>query len=192
MKTENRSDWCCLPTEPTPELIAKVCNHGVWSEQEVRNLYSDIVAAAHTLEPVAVKRHDANCHMVGPSDGGRVWIEELTDIPVGTKLYTSPMSQSRIPMDIYHTLLDTPKAHYTFSIVADTGYESTTEGTCSVQQYSDVMAVLHGDSGQPLTRDRVKELVRRVTGHPAGDSLIGHEQLLQFALLVQRETGGRS
>lgn len=85
-----------------------------------------------------------------------------------------------------------PMAHYKLSIVSNTGYEATTEGTCSPQQYSDVMAVLHGGSGQPLTRDRVKELVRRITGHPAGDSLVGHEQLLQFALLVQRETGGKS
>jgi hypothetical protein len=41
-------------------------------------------------EPVAVKQHDPDIHMVGPNDGGRVWIEELSPIPVGTKLYTRP------------------------------------------------------------------------------------------------------
>jgi hypothetical protein len=41
-------------------------------------------------EPVAVKQHDPDIHMVGPNDGGRVWIEELSPIPVGTKLYTEP------------------------------------------------------------------------------------------------------
>jgi len=41
-------------------------------------------------EPVAVKQHDPDIHMVGPNDGGRVWIEELSPIPVGTKLYAAP------------------------------------------------------------------------------------------------------
>jgi len=41
-------------------------------------------------EAVAVKQHDPNIHMVGPNDGGRVWIEELSPIPVGTKLYAAP------------------------------------------------------------------------------------------------------
>lgn len=41
-------------------------------------------------EPVAVKRHDPDVHMVGPSDGGSRWIEELTHIPDGTLLYATP------------------------------------------------------------------------------------------------------
>ena len=48
-------------------------------------------------EPVAIKRHDPNIHVVGPSDGGRVWIEELQPIPVGTKLYAAPPSPAPQP-----------------------------------------------------------------------------------------------
>ena len=44
-----------------------------------------------------MKKHDPDIHMVGPNDGGRVWIEELSPIPVGTKLYAAPPRRETEP-----------------------------------------------------------------------------------------------
>lgn len=35
-----------VPVEPSDEFVRRVTNHGVWTAQEVRNLYDDIIAAA--------------------------------------------------------------------------------------------------------------------------------------------------
>jgi hypothetical protein len=35
-------------------------------------------------------------------------------------------------------------ANYTLTIEADSGYESTTEGRCTAEQYGQAMAALHG------------------------------------------------
>jgi hypothetical protein len=46
----------------------------------------------------------------------------------------------------------TPMARYTFHIVADSGYESTTEGECTLSQYRMAMAALHGALAEPERR----------------------------------------
>lgn len=38
--------WKLLPVEPSDEFVKRVQNSGVWGENEVRNLYADIMAAA--------------------------------------------------------------------------------------------------------------------------------------------------
>lgn len=40
-------------------------------------------------------------------------------------------------------------ATYTLTIQADSGYESTTEGRCTAEQYGQAMAALHGTSPAP-------------------------------------------
>jgi len=40
-------------------------------------------------EPVAVKNHHQHMHMVGPDDGGRISIDELSAIPIGARLYVA-------------------------------------------------------------------------------------------------------
>lgn len=39
----------------------------------------------------------------------------------------------------------TDMADYTLKVVAESGYESETEGRCSAEQYGAAMAVLHGN-----------------------------------------------
>ena len=40
------------------------------------------------------------------------------------------------------------KANYTLTIEADSGYESTTEGRCTADQYGQAIAALHGEPPQ--------------------------------------------
>ncbi len=40
--------------------------------------------------------------------------------------------------------MDKQMANYTLTIEADSGYESTTEGRCTAEQYGQAMAALHG------------------------------------------------
>ena len=40
-----------------------------------------------------------------------------------------------------------PMASYTLSLVADSGYESTMQGRCTAEQYSDAIGALHGSPG---------------------------------------------
>ena len=46
-------------------------------------------------------------------------------------------------------------ANYTLTIEADSGYESTTEGRCTAEQYGQAMAALHGTipAAQPAVPD---------------------------------------
>ena len=44
-----------------------------------------------------------------------------------------------------------PMARYTLSISADSGYESTTEGRCTADQYSIAMAALYGNTPNSLS-----------------------------------------
>lgn len=57
-------------------------------------------------------------------------------------------------------------ANYTFTIVADSGYESTTEGRCSAKQYGAVIYALHNDASYVEQRDSLAaerdELASRV------------------------------
>ena len=46
-------------------------------------------------------------------------------------------------------------ANYTFTIVADSGYESTTEGRCSAKQYGAVIYALHNDDSYADQRDKL-------------------------------------
>jgi len=55
-------------------------------------------------------------------------------------------------------------ANYTLTIQADIGYESTTEGRCTAEQYGQAMAALHGISPAQrtwvgLTDEEVNKLV---------------------------------
>ena len=43
---------------------------------------------------------------------------------------------------------------------------------------------------KPLTQDRIRELVRRTTLHPAGDSLTGIIQIEEFVRRVERAAHG--
>lgn len=43
-----------------------------------------------------------------------------------------------------------PWASYTLSISADSGYESSTEGRCTADQYSIAIAALHGETPTSL------------------------------------------
>ena len=57
-------------------------------------------------------------------------------------------------------------ANYTFTIVADSGYESTTEGRCSAKQYGAAIYALHNDASYVEQRDSLAaerdELASRV------------------------------
>ena len=46
-------------------------------------------------------------------------------------------------------------ANYTFTIVADSGYESTTKGRCSAKQYGAVIYALHNDDSYADQRDKL-------------------------------------
>lgn len=53
-------------------------------------------------------------------------------------------------------------ANYTFTIVADSGYESTTEGRCSAKQYGAVIYALHSDDSYADQRDKLAIRVREL------------------------------
>lgn len=56
----------------------------------------------------------------------------------------------------------TPMARYTLNIVADTGYESTTEGDCTPHQYSMAVAAL---MGSPHTSPELTVQCDELMGH---------------------------
>ena len=43
---------------------------------------------------------------------------------------------------------------------------------------------------QALTREQIKDVVRRETGHPAGDSLVGLSQIESFVRRIERAARG--
>ena len=51
------------------------------------------LAELKTQEPAAVKNNYPHMHMVGPTDGGYTVIDEITDVPVGAKLYLAAGAQ---------------------------------------------------------------------------------------------------
>lgn len=57
-------------------------------------------------------------------------------------------------------------AAYTLIIQADSGYESTTEGRCTAEQYGQAMAALHGTSPaqrKPLTDEEISDIWCKVS-----------------------------
>ena len=55
-------------------------------------------------------------------------------------------------------------ADYSLIIKADSGYESTTEGRCSAEQYGQAIAALHGEAPQrkPLTDEQMQFLATAI------------------------------
>ena len=70
-------------------------------------------------------------------------------------------------------------ADYRLIIKADSGYESTTEGRCSAEQYGQAIAALHGEVPQrkPLTRGQIREIEVDVSLNPSFDYITPAEQL---------------
>lgn len=62
------------------------------------------------------------------------------------------------------------KANYTLTIKADSGYESTTDGRCTADQYSQAIAALHSESPQRtwagLTDEEIYEATKDVDTKP--------------------------
>lgn len=60
-------------------------------------------------------------------------------------------------------------ADYTLTIKADSGYESTTEGRCTAEQYGQAIAALHGEAPQrkPLTDEMVVAAARELNKRAA-------------------------
>ena len=69
-------------------------------------------------------------------------------------------------------------ANYTFTIVADSGYESTTEGRCSAKQYGAVIYALHNDDSYVEQRDSLAA---------ERDALAGRVKELEAALKNARD-----
>lgn len=95
--------WVCVSKEPTDKFVKRVANFGVWSEQEVRNLYRDIVlgavaaAPAGEAEPVAWRHsHTHALHdfeeEVELADGDS-WAEPLY-LATPTQATPAPLSEA--------------------------------------------------------------------------------------------------
>lgn len=121
-------------------------------------------------EPVRIPSDVVDAAKAMQKDGYRgplAWAKKVIDFVADYTAPATPMqgkeNAESLPSGEGKVNIPGPNAAYVFSIDASTGYQATTEGVCTPEQYGNALAALHGN--RTTLEQSLLDLLGEVSGN---------------------------